>query len=115
MFYIDKMKKIISKMKWSVLAVFFPAVALAQISLPTVRTGPSDLVGTIERVLNITLGLVGLIAVIVMVYGGILLATSGGDEEKTKKGKGFITYSIIGLAVIILSYAIVAWVISTIR
>lgn len=110
---IIKMKKFIVKIQLISLGLLAPALSLAALTVPQptgAATGELNLI--IERVLNTVMGVVGLLAVIVMVVGGILLATSGGDEEKSKKGKNYITYGIIGLVVIILSYAIVNYIVT---
>jgi ABC-type uncharacterized transport system permease subunit len=49
----------------------------------------------------------GLIAVIMVVYAGILLVTAQGDEQQINKGKKIILWAAIGILIIMLSYAIV--------
>ena len=68
----------------------------------------------ISTVLNYVLGLVGVLAVASLVYGGILYMASGGNEDQLNKGKKVLTYSIIGLVVSILSYVIVNTIIRAI-
>lgn len=58
-------------------------------------------------VINWFLGLVGLLAVLMLIYGGFRYLTSGGNEESTTKAKNTIIYAIIGIVIVILSYAIV--------
>lgn len=60
------------------------------------------------KILNYFIGLVGIIAVIMLVLGGFWFLTSGGNDEQATKGKKTITYAIIGIIVVVLSYAIVA-------
>lgn len=110
------MKKLISKVKWSVLGVFLPILVLAQ-AIPTVKPLEStrSLEEVIKGVLNVVIGLVGLIAVVVIVYGGILITMSGGDEEKSKDGKNYLLYGIIGLVVVILSYSIIGFITSSFK
>ena len=45
------------------------------------------------------------------VYGGITWMTSSGSPEKIKKGRDIIIWSVIGLAIIFFSYALVNFVI----
>lgn len=66
-----------------------------------------DLGSLIRLVLDILLALTGVVAVVWMVIGGYQYMTAGGNEEQVEKGRRALTNSIIGLAVIILSYAIV--------
>ena len=48
-------------------------------------------------------GIAGGIAFLLMVYGFILIATSGGDEKKVQAAKETITSAIIGLLVCVFS------------
>lgn len=77
---------------------------------------PSSLFGganaIIPRVINIMLFIVGILAVIMMIYGGIRYVLSGGDNNKVKDAKNTILYAIVGLVVAILGYAIVGWIVS---
>ena len=72
---------------------------------------PQELVGGI---ISYLMGLVGILAVAALVYGGIMYMTSGGSEERVKQAKNIITYAIIGLVVAVLSYIIVNTVIQAI-
>ncbi len=58
-------------------------------------------------VIGFFLGFLGLVAVIMIIYAGVLYVTSGGDEGNTEKGKKIIMYAVIGLIIIMLSWAIV--------
>jgi uncharacterized membrane protein len=57
--------------------------------------------------INFILGFVGLIAVIMVIYGGFRLLTSAGEEEDTKTAKNVILYAVIGIIIILFSFAIV--------
>ena len=70
-----------------------------------------------DTVLNATdwiLGFVGMIAVLMIIWGGINYLTSAGDEEKAKTGKKTLSYALIGLVVAGIAYALVKVVVSTI-
>ena len=69
----------------------------------------------ILRIVNTALVLVGIIAAIFLIYGGIQYITAGGDENKAEEGKKTILYAIIGLLIIGLAAAIVNFVVSAIR
>jgi Trk-type K+ transport system membrane component len=56
------------------------------------------------------LGILGLVFVILLIYGGVTWMTSMGQEEKIKKARSTIRNSVIGLLIIMLSYAIVFYV-----
>lgn len=72
-------------------------------SLPTI----------IARIINVTLGFIGAILVILMLYGGFLWMTAGGSEEKITKARDIIKNSVIGLFIIVTSFAIARFVISS--
>lgn len=64
----------------------------------------------IKDIVNIMLYIVGIIAVIMLILGGIKYATSAGDSAKVTSAKNTIIYSIVGLIIAIFAYAIVNWV-----
>lgn len=57
--------------------------------------------------INYFLGFLGLIAVVMIIYAGVLLVTGQGEEEQINKGKKIILWAAIGILVIMLSYAFV--------
>lgn len=71
---------------------------------------PQQLIG---RVINSVLGVVGSLALLMFIYGGLTWMTSGGSPEKVKKGREIITWSAIGLFIIFASYALVRFLISS--
>ena len=60
----------------------------------------------IGKVVTFALVIVGIIAVIYLVFGGITYVTAGGDAEKAGKGRQTITNAIIGIVIIIAALAI---------
>ena len=76
-------------------------------------TGPK-LDTLIQNIINILLYVIGAVAVIMIVIGGIEYVTSAGDPAKTKKAKDTILYSVVGLVVALLAYAIVNFVLTNI-
>lgn len=79
-----------------------------------VGNGDSDLVGKVTGILNAVIAVLGIVAVIVIIMGGIGYMTSSGDAGKVKKAKDTILYGVIGLVVVALAFAIVNFVISNI-
>lgn len=59
------------------------------------------------NVLQVLLSIVGLLAIIMLVVGGIMYMTSAGDETSAGTAKKTITYAIIGLVVALVSLVIV--------
>jgi len=73
--------------------------------------GPTAL---IPRAINLMLFVVGILAIFMLIFGGIRYVISGGAADKVKDAKNTILYAIVGLVVAILGYAIVQWVISVV-
>ena len=72
-----------------------------------------DLTQAISKISNTLILLVGAIALLFMLIGGFMLITSGGKAESVQKGKSAILYAILGLIIVILSYVIVNFIISS--
>lgn len=66
--------------------------------------------GLIKRVVNILLFIIGAIAVIMLIIGGIRYTISGGDQSQVTSAKNTILYAIVGIIVAIFAYAIVNFV-----
>jgi len=62
-------------------------------------------------IVNTLLFLVGAIAVIMIIVGGIMYTTSGGDSGQVTKAKNTIVYSVVGLVFAALAYPIVGYVV----
>lgn len=69
---------------------------------------------TIQKIINILLFIIGIIAVIVIVIAGIQYATSGGNAEQSSKAKNAIIYAVVGIIVAVMAYAIVGFVVGNI-
>jgi hypothetical protein len=61
----------------------------------------------IKTILNFFLGFLGLLAVIMIIFGGMLYVSAAGDQGKIDKGKKILMYAIMGIVIILLSFAIV--------
>jgi len=72
-------------------------------------TDPRILVG---RIIQIALSFLGAIALVIIMYAGFLWMTSNGDEEKVNKAKDILKNAIIGLVIILASWAIATFIIS---
>ena len=68
--------------------------------------------GIFETITNILLFLIGAIAVIMLVIGGIRYVVSGGDQAAVTAAKNTILYAIVGIIVAFLAYAAVQFVIT---
>ena len=72
-----------------------------------------DLINDMNKIINVVIGVLGVVAVAVVIYGGFLFLTAQGDPGKIKKGKDSITWGIIGLIIALLSWSIINFVLST--
>lgn len=109
------MKKILKNV--SILAItLLPNVALAALDKPAPLGGLSTegLSATITKILNAVLGLVGVIALAVILYGGFRWMTAGGNEETVGEAKKIITAGVIGLIIVVMAWAVVSFVITTV-
>ncbi len=66
--------------------------------------------GMVKKVVNVMLYAIGIIAVVMIIFGGIKYSTSAGDSNKVTLAKNTLLYAVVGLVVAIFAYAIVNWV-----
>lgn len=67
---------------------------------------------TIKNLINLSLYVIGIVAVIVIIISGFQFITANGDPAKVKTARNTLLYSVIGLAVAMLAWAIVAFVVN---
>ena len=77
-------------------------------SFRTLQQAPSQ-VGTI---IGGIFGVVGALAVLMIVYGGLMWMTSGGNQERVKKGRDVLVWATVGIVVIFSSYIILNFVLN---
>lgn len=66
-------------------------------------TSPQILIG---KVIDAALGVVGSLALLMFVFGGITWMTSAGSAEKVKKGRDILVWSAIGLVIVFSAYGL---------
>jgi hypothetical protein len=104
-------------------AVLFPTLALGVefpnpagdflIDLTRPGIGRSNTFASLlAYLIQLVLGLVGLLAMAFIILGGFQYITARGDEERSSAGKKTLTNAIIGLVIVILSYTMIAVVIN---
>ncbi len=71
---------------------------------------PDNAESIIPLITNTLLTIAGIISVIMIIVGGIMYSLSAGDSGKATKAKDTILYSVIGLVITMLAYAIVTFV-----
>ncbi len=74
--------------------------------------GTNDLRTGIMNIISVLLGFIGIIAIVVVLWGGFRWMTSVGSEEKITEAKKIIMSGIVGLIIIFTSYALVSFVIT---
>jgi hypothetical protein len=77
--------------------------------MPAELVGPD---GIFTQITNTALYAVGIISIIMLIWGGLRYVVSGGDSKKVTDAKNTVIYAIIGLIIAILAYAIVNFVIN---
>jgi Zn-dependent protease with chaperone function len=113
------MKKILSQAyKLAYLAPLgLASTAHAQVSIdfPTSFAGFSsqDVKTTIENIVRIIVGFLGIITIIIILAGGFKWMTSGGSEDKIGEAKKLISAGVVGLVVVLAAYAISSFVINS--
>lgn len=80
-----------------------------------VGLGGEDIRITVARIIRVAMGLLGIVAVVIMLIGGFTWMTAGGEEEKVAEAKKWIFAGIIGLAIILSAYALASFVISSLQ
>ena len=77
---------------------------------------PTDLFGNsgvFSEISSVLLFIVGAVAVIMIVIGGLRYVVSGGDASQVQAAKNTILYALVGIIVAILAYAAVNFVINS--
>lgn len=65
----------------------------------------------LRNIINLLLTVIGIIAVIMIIIGGIRYTTSGGDAGETKTARDTLIYAVVGLVIAIMSFALVNFVV----
>jgi hypothetical protein len=76
--------------------------------------GQGELQNTIGSLIRVGLGFLGVVAVVIILFGGFKWMTAGGNDKNVAEAKSLIIAGIIGLAIILSAYAIASFVISSI-
>lgn len=83
------------------------AIDVLEDSSPTTKT---DVRSVVKIVVDTMLYIVGIISVIMIIFGGIKYATSAGDTGKVTQAKNTLVYAVVGLLVAVFAFALVNWV-----
>lgn len=66
----------------------------------------SDLQDVFKNVVSAAMGFAGIVLFVLLLVGGFKYITSGGDPKATESAQKTITYAIMGLVLILVSYLI---------
>lgn len=73
----------------------------------------ADLMETLGRLINVVLGLLGIILLLIILYAGFLWMTAGGNSDQVEKAKKLMINAVIGLVIMLAAYAISNFVITS--
>ncbi|MFH0928178.1 MAG: pilin [bacterium] len=79
----------------------------------SISLGKQDIRATIASIINVALGLLGIVAVCIILLGGFKWMVSQGEEEKVKQAKNLIIQGIVGLVIILSAWAIARFVVDS--
>ena len=111
----NKIKGLAKKIVY--LVPFLPSFALAQLAAPAAVTPPAipqtDQSYTLTKAwtqvgvyLNYAVALIGIISVVMLLYGAYLYMTGGASEDNAKKAKTAVIYAVIGGVIAVLAFSI---------
>ena len=75
--------------------------------------GEKSLMSNVNMLINVFASVMGFLAIGMIIYGGFMLLTAQGDPSRIKRGKDVVLYSVIGLILVMLAYAIVNFVMNS--
>ena len=109
------MKKTIGRILFTTGSILFPLTAFADSAVELSNPlGINDPKLFIARILRYALGFLGVLGLIMILYGGCLMLTSGGNADVIKKAKSTIIWAAVGIAVVIGSWQILTYILGAI-
>jgi len=115
------MKKIaifLASMLWVLSFMAVPAMVGAQSDIFGIEYGSETGLGeqdprqTAARIIRAGLGLLGIVAIVIVLWGGVLWMTAGGDTDKVATARKVLFSGIIGLIIILSAFAIAQFVLN---
>ncbi|MBL4694006.1 hypothetical protein JKY72_01420 [Candidatus Gracilibacteria bacterium] len=93
---------------------FLPAASAAILSgqdnpseIAGATGGETSIRGLVLTIINYFLTFLGLVAVIMVIYGGVTYVISAGNDEAVGNAKKIILYALVGIIIILLSFVLV--------
>ncbi|MEK7072920.1 MAG: pilin [Patescibacteria group bacterium] len=72
---------------------------------------PRSLPVTVGNIIKVFIGILGIFAVVLIVYAGFLWMNARGNEQQVEKAKSILTQAVIGLIIVLASYSIAGFVV----
>lgn len=69
--------------------------------------GETSFIALVRTILNYFLSFLGIIVLALVIYGGFMYVTAGVNEAGAETGKKILTYAVIGVLMILLSFVFV--------
>lgn len=66
------------------------------------------------KIISSVLGIIGSLALVMFIYGGVTWMLSAGNQEQVTKGKNILIWATIGIVLIFTAYALVKFVLTTV-
>lgn len=105
-------------MKSAVIGLFITFSSYFVVSFVTTELSAlstkTSVVEVVPPLINLALGISGVLLLIAFIYGGILYMLAGIDPKNVEKAKNIMKYAVMGLAIIFLSYAIVSFLLTSV-
>ncbi len=112
---------ILSVLLFTVGFLWFNEFVSAQTTPPDLGLAPvgsaiglpaTDIRMVVANIIRTILGILGILAVSLVLYGGYVWMTAGGNEEKVSQAKQILSNSVIGLVIILSAYSLTSFVIN---
>ncbi|MEK7581652.1 MAG: hypothetical protein AAB512_05210 [Patescibacteria group bacterium] len=107
---LNKTKKIALSLAVPALALALPVAAFAQELVPSQIRPINDIIAVVRNAIRFILLVAFVLAFIFLLIGGIRWITAGGDEKAVSGARGMITAALIGLVIVLVSYALIVLV-----
>lgn len=76
-------------------------------------TSSVDINTIVGNLIQSVLALLGVIFLVLVVYGGVLWMTAGGNEKQIEKARDTLFQGVVGLVIVLSAYAVTTFIIST--
>lgn len=76
------------------------------------NTGFTNMSDAIAKIFNISITVAGVIFVLLFLFGGIQYLAAAGNEENTNKAKKLLVDAVVGLVIVVVSWAVGTYILS---